>query len=195
MRYELIIGVILLAASGAACGVIKSAPTPIPASELTRILTATPTPTPSLTPSGGSAPPLATLVIAGKEQIAGLGSFCWRKENGAPFCSDTIGIPTAQEALPADSPFAARLRLVVEPPVTESQLSVRPVTVDDQVDSEARGLRWWRPKGEVREQFTLTLEDESIVELSLEPGLYVLSLFVRWQGWGDASYGFLVEVQ
>ncbi len=79
--------------------------------------------------------------------------------------------------------------------MTESQLNVYPVTVDDQLDSEARGLRWWRPEGEAREQSMLTLEGETIVELSLEPGLYVLSLFARWQGRGDAAYGFLVEVR
>ena len=31
-------------------------------------------------------------------------------------------------------------------------------------------------------------------ELSLEPGLYLLNVFVQWQEFGDASYGFLVEV-
>lgn len=39
------------------------------------------------------------------------------------------------------------------------------------------------------------LEGEAIVELSPEPGLYVLSLFVSWQRGGDTSYGFLVEVR
>ena len=31
-------------------------------------------------------------------------------------------------------------------------------------------------------------------DLDLEPGLYVLNLFVSWQNFGDASYGFLVQV-
>ena len=138
---------------------------------------------------------MATLVIAGKEQIEGLGSYCWRYEDGRPLCASSIGIPTAQDALPADPPFTARLRLPVERPVTESQLTVYPVTVDDQLDFEARGLRWWRPDHEMGEEFTLTLEGETIVELSLEPGLYVLSLFARWKGHGDAAYGFLVEAR
>lgn len=206
MRRELIVGVALLAALGTACGGSKSAPPSIPASELagapaaTQTLTpkptatliptpkpsSTPTPTPSLTSSGRPEPPLATLVIVGKEQIAGLGSYCWRYEDGRPLCASSIGIPTAQDALPADSPFTARLRLPVERPVTESQLTVYPVTVDDQLDFEARGLRWWRPDHEMGEEFTLTLEGETIVELSL---------FARWKGHGDAAYGFLVEVQ
>ena len=43
--------------------------------------------------------------------------------------------------------------------------------------------------------FNTLLERETIVGLSLEPGLYVLSLFARWQGRGSAGYGFLVEVR
>ena len=129
-----------------------------------------PSSTPTPTPSMSSRPPLVTLVIAGKEQIAGLGSYCWTYEYGRGLCVDKFGIPTAREALPADSPFTARLRLPIEWPVAESQLSVYPLTVDDQLDSEAGGLRWWSPKGEAREQFTLTLKGETIVELSLEHG-------------------------
>ncbi|MFQ5934406.1 MAG: hypothetical protein ACE5KI_07165, partial [Dehalococcoidia bacterium] len=149
----------------------------------------TPTPTPSLTLSGRSGPPLVTLMIAGKEQISGLGTDCWTD------CVDTFGIPTAREALPADSPLTARLRPPVEQPVAESLLSVYPVTVDDHLGLDAQGLRWWSPKGEAKVQFTLTLEGETIVELSLEPGLYLLWLHAGWQGRGDAHYGFLVEVQ
>ena len=79
--------------------------------------------------------------------------------------------------------------------MTESLLTVLPVTLDDELDSEARGLRWWRPDHKAGEQFTLPLEGEVVVELSEEPGLYVLSLFARFQGQGDAAYGFLVEVR
>ena len=186
MRRALIItGVTLLAALGAACGSSETAP------GLVGDKAAISTPE----SAGRAEPGLATLVIAGNEQIAGLGSYCWRYEDGRPLCTSSIGIPTAQDALPAGSPFTARLRLPVERPVTESQLTVYRVTVDDQLDSVARGLRWWRPKGETREPLTLTLEGETTVELSLEPGLYVLSLFARWQGHGDAAYGFLVEVR
>ena len=195
MRRELIIVATLLAIVGVACGGSKSAAPSVPRPEQTEAPAVTPTSTPPLESPERPEPPLVTLDIAGNEQIAGLGSYCWRYENGAPFCADWFDIPTAQEALSAESPLIASLRLPVERPVTESQLNVYPVTVDDQVDREARGLRWWRPKSGAREQFTLALESETIVELSLEPGLYVLSLFARWQGYGSASYGFLVEVR
>jgi len=45
------------------------------------------------------------------------------------------------------------------------------------------------------EQMWLPNEVETTVELELDPGLYILSLFARFQGLGDASYGFLVEVK
>ena len=191
MRRALIVtGVTLLAALGAACGSSETAP------GLVEEKAAISTPE----SAGRAEPGLATLVISGNEQIAGLGSYCWRHEDGSPLCLDTIGIPTVREALSAGSPFTALLRLPDEQPVTESLLYALPVTLDDQLDSEARGLRWWRPDHDAGERFTLPVEHEAVVELSLEPGLYVLSLsarfdFPRFRGRGDAAFGFLVDVR
>lgn len=207
MRREFVIGVTLLAAFCAACSGLGSERPSISATESAGVQAQTPSPTssersrPSLTPippdsaAELSAPPSARLVIEGEEQISGQGSYCWRDERGAPLCADRIGIPTAQEPLAAQSPFTARFNLFISQPVTESQLRVFPVTPDEQFDSEALGWRWWRPKFDAREEFTLTPGDAISIELSLEPGLYVLSLFVRVQGVGDAGYGFLVEVR
>lgn len=38
------------------------------------------------------------------------------------------------------------------------------------------------------------IERESDINLSLEPGLYVLSVFLEWKEQGDVLYGFLVQV-
>ena len=57
----------------------------------------------------------------------------------------------------------------------------------------ADGLRSWPYLP--GERYTLSLEREPVIELSLDPGLYVLSLFGRWEAFGSASYGFLVDVQ
>ncbi len=43
-------------------------------------------------------PPPAILKIDGKEQISGIGSYCW-KGTWKALCVDVIGIPTAQEPL------------------------------------------------------------------------------------------------
>ncbi|MGC9334801.1 MAG: hypothetical protein ACP5JJ_11670, partial [Anaerolineae bacterium] len=43
-------------------------------------------------------------------------------------------------------------------------------------------------------EVALPLAAEPGADLALEPGLHVLYLFARWEGFGDASYGFLLEV-
>ena len=176
MRRGLIVITVLLATLGVAC---DSTPT-----------STAPTPIPSY-----PAPPLAILMVGEAEQIAGQGSYCWRDPKGRPLCMDMIGIATAQEALLTESPFEAHLRVPIEQPLTELLLDVIPVTDEDEFDSNAKGSRWWRPKGENQERFPLASERDVIVDLSLEPGLFVLKLSAWVQERGSASYGFLVEVR
>ena len=148
--------------------------------------------------SGGSSevkPPPAVLTIAGREQYSGIGTYCWTgsAENAAvSICADMIGIPTAEGPLAAVSPFVAAFQLEPQEAPRELLLTVIPVTEEDEMERWADGSRSWpyRP-GEI---YTLPLERRPSIELSLEPGLYVLNLQGRWDAWGDASYGFLVEV-
>ena len=139
-------------------------------------------------------PPPATLNIGGKEQISGIGSYCW-KETWNALCADMGEVPTAQEPLIADSPFAAHLRLPLKEPPYELRFDVIRVDPENQINLSARGWRWWDIWHLQRKNFTLTLEPEQDIELSLEPGLYVLSIGAWWAEKGSASYGFLVEVQ
>lgn len=104
-----------------------------------------------------------------------------------------IGIPTAQEPLIASSPFTAHLRLPLQEPPYELRLNVVQVKDEDELNFSARGRRWWKEREE--KLFTLPLEREQDIELSLEPGLYILSIDAWWKEKGSASYGFLVEVQ
>ena len=53
-------------------------------------------------------------------------------------------------------------------------------------------MHWWRPEAEDEFNEHLTLPYE--VDLSLDPGLYLFNFYSQWQGLGDVSYGFLVEV-
>ncbi len=137
-------------------------------------------------------PPPAILNIDGKEQISGIGSYCWRGTWKA-LCADMIGIPTAQEPLIASSPFTAHLRLPLQEPPYELQFNVVQVTEQNELNFSGRGWRWWRTSEGGR--FTLPLEREPDIELSLKPGLYVLSIYAWWKEEGSASYGFLVEVR
>ncbi|CAG0993125.1 MAG: hypothetical protein MPEBLZ_02962 [Candidatus Methanoperedens nitroreducens] len=137
-------------------------------------------------------PPPAILEIDGKEQVSGIGSYCWTDTWNA-LCADMIGLPTAQEPLIASSPFTAHLRLPLQEPPYELQFSVVQVTEKDELAFNGRGWRWWRINE--GERFTLPLEHETDIELPLEPGLYVLYVASWWKEEGSASYGFLVEVQ
>ncbi|MBU4373779.1 MAG: hypothetical protein KJ714_04925 [Euryarchaeota archaeon] len=73
------------------------------------------------------------------------------------------------------------------------RLNVVRVKDEDELNFSARGWRWWKEREE--KLFTLPLEREQDIELSLEPGLYVLSIGAWWKEKGSASYGFLVEVR
>lgn len=134
-------------------------------------------------------PPPAILEINGKEQVSGIGTFCWREAWDA-LCVET-DIVTAEEPLPAVSPFTAHLRLPLAVPPEELQLSVIQVTEKDEYELDGRGLRLWRSRE--GERITLPLQREQDIEQSLEPGLYVIDVFARWEK-GDVIYGFLLDV-
>lgn len=139
-------------------------------------------------------PPPAILKIDGKEQISGIGSYCWRGTWNA-LCIDMTGPTTVQEPLIASSPFTANLTLPLQEPPYELRLNVFRVKDEDEFNLSARGGRWWNIGGLQGEHFNLSLEQEQDIELSLEPGLYVLSVGAWWKEKGSASYGFLVEVR
>lgn len=136
-------------------------------------------------------PPPATLKIDGKEQISGISSYCWGGTWKA-LCADMAGIPTAHEPLIASPTFTAHLRLPLQESPYELRLNVVRVKDEDELNFSARGWRWWKVGEE--KLFILSLEPEQDIELSLEPGLYVLSIGAWWTEKGSASYGFLVEV-
>ena len=142
-------------------------------------------------------PPPAILTIAGVEQISGIGSFCWREtwndQTLKILCVDYDGIPTAQEPLPAISPFTIHLSLLPEEPPEELQLNIYQVTDKDEIELNSEVWRWW--KYQEGKHVTLPLESEQDVNLSLEPGLYVLNVYPRWKEKGSVSYGFLLNVQ
>ena len=142
-------------------------------------------------------PPPAVLELSGQEQVSGIGTYCWTQataegETGVGVCADMAGIPTAEEPLDTGSPFTAIFRLAPEQPPDELLLEVIPVTAGDELERWPPGSRGWAFKPGQRHN--LALDRAPSIVLSLEPGLYVLNLFGRWQAWGDASYGFLVEV-
>ena len=143
-------------------------------------------------------PPLADLTIGEQEQTAGRGSYCWgdRNDESRPAgCADMFAIPTAQDPLRADSRFTADFRFYAEVAPSELWLNIQPVAADDELDTRDGGDRLWRLSGTRGERLALMPGEKPSVDLSLEPGLYVFDVFGRWPGFGDATYGFLVEVR
>jgi hypothetical protein len=140
--------------------------------------------------SASAGPPPALLEIDGNEQIAGIGDSCWKGEE----CADTFSIITPAEPLLTRSPFTAHLRLPLQESPEELGFSAIRVTDDDALRNEAvNDFRAWR-YGLQGMNIQVPLERESDINLSLEPGLYVLNVFVKWEDKGDVFYGFLVQV-
>jgi heat shock protein HslJ len=149
-------------------------------------------------PSGGPAwvaPPLAALTVGGQRQEAGLGSYCWSEPAGAVpgpgVCADMVGIITPHDALPAPgATFTASFEFPMARAPSELVLRVMPAGISE--FSEGDYGRAWRPVESM--DHALPLEREPEIELSLEPGLYIFSVFGRWTDHGDASYGWMVDV-
>lgn len=140
-------------------------------------------------------PSPALLKINGNEQTSEIGSNCWKVENETySLCLDTVGIITPTEPLLARSPFTAHLRLPLRESPDEAGFSATRVTDDDELKEVGNNVRAWRFKGKAGNWSNLPSEPEPDINLSLEPGLYVLNVFVKWEGKGDVSYGFLVKV-
>jgi hypothetical protein len=170
---------------------------PVPTPPAAPLADETPTVPGSEAESPPVEPPPVTLEIDGREQVSGIGTYCWTQPTGeetaVSVCADMAGIPTAEEPLTVGLPFTATFRLAPEEVPDELLLEVISVTAEDQLEQWPAGWRGWPFL--LGERYSLPLERQPSIGLSLEPGLYVLNLMGRWQAWGDASYGFLVQVQ
>jgi hypothetical protein len=144
--------------------------------------------------TSGASPPPAILEINGNEQTAGIGNNCWKTDNETPMpCGDTFSINTPADPLLTRSPFTAHLSLPIQEPPEELGFSSIRVTDDDAIIEAANGFRAWR-WGLQGMEIQVPLERESDINLSLPPELYVFNVFAKWEGKGDVSYGFLVQV-
>ena len=138
-------------------------------------------------------PPPAILQIGEDEQESSTSSYFWTGPGEeAGICADGIGFGTPPEPLVTESPFVARFINPLSTPLDSLVLSVRPLDPEDKLPEEPGGMYWWRPSSE--DQITERLSPPHEVELTLESGLYLFNYFAEWEEFGDASYGFLVEV-
>lgn len=145
--------------------------------------------------SANADPPPAILKINGNEQTSGIGSNCRKVENEAySICTDTIGIITPAEPLLTLSPFTAHLILPLQELPEELGFSTTRVTDDDELKETVNDVRTWRFEWNMGDWYKLPSEREPEINLSLEPGLYVLNVGAKWKDIGSVTYGFLVQV-
>ena len=108
-------------------------------------------------------------------------------------CVDKIGIPTAQNPIILNSPVTTRLSFSISDSPQQMSASIFAASNDNKLDVDAGDNRWWR----YSDGTTLELMPAAQQEIRLEqkPGVYVFYIFAVWEGKGDASYGFLIEVK
>jgi hypothetical protein len=127
------------------------------------------------------APPGATLVIPGRAPVdGGIGTYCW---DG--FCRDLAGPVTNAAPIPmaGDGPFEIDF---------------------EHGDPDQVQLTWFEAPGtapQLQNGFLpwsispATGERLDGFEAMPEPGLHLLSVFAVWEGEGDVTYGWYVEVE
>jgi len=143
-----------------------------------------------------ASPPPAILEIGGNEQTAGIGNNCWKVEKEKPMlCSDTFSIITPRQPLLTGSPFTAHLRLPLQELPDELGYSVTQIMdKNESYESQNDFFRTWNFNINEENWHKLPSERESDINLTLPSGLYVFNVFAKWEGKGDVSYGFLVQV-
>lgn len=147
--------------------------------------------------SSNEPPPPATLTINGATQTAGIGTYCWSATTtpgeSVQACVDKVGVPTALDPLKSSSPVRGTLTLPVNDPPTQLALTVFPASNVNEIKSPDATHRWWSfIEGYVS---ILALQPSQEIKQDLQPGMYVFYVFALWEGKGDVSYGFLVEVK
>lgn len=158
-----------------------------------------PTPASLFQNPADTSPPPATLTINGATQTAGVGTYCWNTptspSESVEACVDKVGVPTAPDPLRSSSPVNGILTLPLNDPPTQLVLSIFPASDVNEIKlPDATGdNRWWN----FIEGYTskLSLQTSQEIHQQLQPGLYVFYVFAVWEGKGDVSYGFLVEVK
>ena len=137
-------------------------------------------------------PPPATITINSATQIAGIATYCWQEGNTG-LCADAVGVATPREPLRTNAPVSVTLRLPLDKAPSNLFLDVQAVTLADRIESTAQGYQWWNIyRSETRRD--LLLQQVQDINLQVDPGQYVMLVQANWEGIGDVTYGFFVEV-
>ncbi|MGD9935601.1 MAG: hypothetical protein AB7T37_18035 [Dehalococcoidia bacterium] len=146
---------------------------------------ATSAPGPTLTPAPTSppattAPPAAALVYGITPVVGEAGTRCWDR-----VCIDFVGPVTPELPLVVDAARPFTLSFAAGDP-DEVALSWYAALVPMPV--AANGQRSWSidPRSASR---------ATALVMPAEPGQYIFSVFARWDGLGDVTYSWLIDVR
>jgi hypothetical protein len=128
-------------------------------------------------------PPGASLVVGSGTSAGGIGTHCW-----ANACRDMVG-PITGAAL-ATMQDGEQAQIVFDEP-DPNEVVYRWIAAPgpDDTPRPSNGQLVWGTLGP--EAFTTP---GASPEAPQEPGRYILVVFARWDGKGDVSYGWYVEV-
>jgi hypothetical protein len=124
-------------------------------------------------------PPGASLSVGGASIDGGIGTHCW-----SGFCRDYTG-PITSPLLSQVAPGEAFTLSFQQGTPTEVVISWYKAPAPP---PPAHGVLAWS-----LDPRTATRAERA--EAPAEPGLYVLSVFARWDGKGDVTYGWYIEVR
>ena len=154
----------------------------------------------NIEPTLAITPPPATLEVDSVTQTAGIGSYCWKSEGiiSKSLCADMAGIPTARDPLAlTEFPINAQFYFGMELAPDNVTMSVMPVTSGQELVGADNAHRFWNPG----EGWSGSLPPKVSFEYSFQEtefvngnGLYVILISASWKDWGDASYGFLIQI-
>ena len=151
---------------------------------------ASPTPLPE-PPMPGEPPPMF-FHFDGIAYEAAIGTYCWLG------CVDAAGPITPPDPVRIGALTPSRLEVSASPSIESVHMMAFPARMEDAREITSghwKGdLVWHSFRGPRIELPVLPVRDQTIA-LELGPGLHVLDFTVNWDGWGDASYGMLVDVE
>lgn len=141
-------------------------------------------------------PPAPWMTVNDLKQQAEVGTFCWTKEF-ISVCADAVGIPTPSQPLvfaSSETPFLFHFQLHDVAAIADLAFYYTPISSADALSEAGADPIWW-PYWDNMSPIFLEPAHTVTVELTLPPGLYVFNLFAIWEGQGDGSFGYLVEIR
>jgi hypothetical protein len=143
------------------------------------------------TPSASGEPPALVVSDSDSSMAAALGTYCW-SDSGVGNCVDAVGVITSRDALIALGELSISGALPgLE--ITDVRVDATPIAGSNSMLLGSGLIAWTQATQGIELPATITGGALTINITSLNPGQYVIAVFLRVAGRGDAAYGFLLD--